>query len=73
MKYAMSTALVLMALSGIAQAGPGLPDKDYWLNEAQDARVEGASDQSAANRGTKCDNPYIGDWVYGRPRDGSSC
>ena len=69
MKYAISTAVVLVALSGIAQAGPGTPDKAYWLNEARDARVEGASDQSAA----KCDNPYIGDWVYGRPRDDGSC
>jgi hypothetical protein len=65
MKYAISTAVFLVALSGLAQAGPGTTDKAYWLNEAQDARVEGSSDQSAANRGTKCDNPF--------PRDYGSC
>jgi hypothetical protein len=29
----ISTLLAFMVLSGVAQAGPRITDKDYWLNE----------------------------------------
>ena len=38
----LSTVLALIALSGAAQAGPRITDKNYWLNEI------GPSSQSAA-------------------------
>jgi hypothetical protein len=66
MKYALmiSTALVV-ALSGIAQAGPRLTDKDNWLNEV--------NRQEPGDRSMNCYNPYIGDWKHGYPRDDGSC
>jgi hypothetical protein len=37
----ISTLLGLMALSGVAQAGPRITDKSYWLNEVRNQQAEG--------------------------------
>ena len=42
----ISTVLAVMALSGVALAGPRITDKNYWLNEVH------ASSQSATRQTT---------------------
>jgi len=72
MRYALviSTALVV-ALSGIAQAGPRLTDRAE--QGALLARSALESGQEPADRSVNCYNPYIGDWKHGYPRDDDGC
>lgn len=72
MKYAlvMSTALVV-ALSGMAQAGPRLTDRAEQGGLLVRSALE--SGQEPGDRSTNCYNPYIGDWKHGYPRDDDSC
>jgi len=72
MRYALviSTALVV-ALSGIAQAGPRLTDRAE--QGALLARSALESGREPADRSVNCYNPYIGDWKHGYPRDDDGC
>ena len=72
MKYALviSTALVV-ASSGMAQAGPRLTDRAEQGGLLARSALE--SGQEPGDRSMNCYNPYIGDWKHGYPRDDDSC
>jgi len=72
MRYALviSTALVV-ALSGIAQAGPRFTDRAEQGGSL--ARSALKSGQEPGDRSVNCYTTYIGDWKHGYPRDDDGC